>query len=552
MKKYKIFTTSVMMVALVAASSCKKQLDVKNPNQPTIDQASTESGIISLALGSIYQSGFNAVDLTNLTALGNSFFAMALYYHELLADDISSDIANQNINIVNLPDYVILDDGTKLVNQSPHKTNVRINNTRDKRASNLFYYEWAYMYALNNGMNTVLQTANTVSFGGDAATRLNTIKAWCYWWKGFAYSRIGSIYYAGLINNTAAATNSNYVAHDAIIAESNRYFNLAVTTLAAITNTTDYNTVLGQLIPVFLQSGNGGIPTPAVWTDNINTMLARNILANKLKSAMTTADWNNVLTLTNKGIKNGDAVFIGKTNATNPFFSLSAGSTSAMTAGNNASSTFKITERVLQEYKTGDKRKAENFSSQLYLNTVGGIISSTRWQLVSGGTGVAAPAGTNLPSYILADKTTVGNYQLFIAGSYEENELMKAEALINTDQINLGLASVDNVRTYQGAGLTPVAGTGLGLVAAQEELRRERRVALIFRGTAFYDARRWGIIYDITKGGGRTGAVVVSSTGVVSSNATINYNFLDYWDVPADESVINPPASGSAAIKNPN
>lgn len=552
MKKYKIYSISTIVAISLGITSCKKQLEVKNPNQPTIDQASSESGIISLALGSVYQGGFNAVDLSNLNALGNSFFSTALYYHELLADDISSDIANQNINIVNLPDYVVLDDGTKLVNQSPHKTNVRINNSRDKRASNLFYYEWAYMYALNNGMNTVLQTASTVSFGGDAATRLNTIKAWCYWWKGYAYARIGSVYYAGLINNTAAATSANYVAHDAIVAESNRYFNLAATTLAAITNTTDYTTVLTQLIPAFLQTGNGGVPTVAMWTDNINTMLARNLMANKLKSTMTATDWNAILTLTNNGIKKGDAVFIGKTVSSNPFFSLSNGSTSAMTAGNNASSTFKITERVLQEYKTGDKRMAENFSSQTYLNSVGGIISSTRWQLVSGGTGVAAPAGTNLPSYILADKTTLGNYQLFIAGSYEENELMKAEALINTDQINLGLASVDNVRIYQGAGLASVSGTGLNLVAATEELRRERRVALIFRGTAFYDARRWGVIYDITKGGGRTGAVVVSSTGVVSTKATINYDFLDYWDVPADEFVINPPSSGSAPIKNPN
>jgi len=39
---------------------------------------------------------------------------------------------------------------------------------------------------------------------------------------------------------------------------------------------------------------------------------------------------------------------------------------------------------------------------------------------------------------------------------------------------------------------------------------------------------------------------------VVYPNATINYNFMDYWDVPADETVKNPPAAGSAAVKNPN
>jgi len=75
---------------------------------------------------------------------------------------------------------------------------------------------------------------------------------------------------------------------------------------------------------------------------------------------------------------------------------------------------------------------------------------------------------------------------------------------------------------------------------------------LLFRGTAFYDARRWGVIYDISKGGGRKGCTVVTPDGTLNTNATINYNFLDYWDVPADEFVLNPPAAGSAPIKNPN
>jgi hypothetical protein len=295
-----------------------------------------------------------------------------------------------------------------------------------------------------------------------------------------------------------------------------------------------------------------------MWIDNINTMEARNLLANKLLSAMTPTDWNTILTLTNAGIKKNDLVFTGVTAAANGFLALSNGSTAAMTAGSNASSTFKISERLIQEYKPGDNRFSENYYSQQYLGQ--SIVSSTRWALANGGnstkvTGspaVPSPAGTNLPSYILADKSTPGNYQLWIAGSYEENELMKAEALINTGQIDLGLASVDNVRVYQGAGLPAVAGTGLSLALAKEELRRERRVALVFRGIAFYDARRQGYIYDISKGGGRTGCVVFNSDKTLNTNATINYNFLDYWDVPADEAVLNPPTAGSAPILNPN
>ncbi|MFM2360599.1 MAG: hypothetical protein RLY16_2592, partial [Bacteroidota bacterium] len=55
-------------------------------------------------------------------------------------------------------------------------------------------------------------------FSGDAASKRAAIKAWAYWWKGYAYSRIGSIYYAGIINDQAFTTNGNYVSKEAIIA----------------------------------------------------------------------------------------------------------------------------------------------------------------------------------------------------------------------------------------------------------------------------------------------------------------------------------------------
>jgi hypothetical protein len=161
--------------------------------------------------------------------------------------------------------------------------------------------------------------------------------------------------------------------------------------------------------------------------------------------------------------------------------------------------------------------------------------------------------GKGLPSVIVYTNTVDDTYELYLAGSYEENELMKAEALINTKQIDLGLARIDAVRNYQGAGLPPVSGTGLNLTGAREELRRERRVALPFIGLSFYDARRFGIINPLAEGGGRTGAVVVApTTGEVNTNATIEYNYLDYWDVPDNELAYNPPAAESAPVKNPS
>jgi hypothetical protein len=131
--------------------------------------------------------------------------------------------------------------------------------------------------------------------------------------------------------------------------------------------------------------------------------------------------------------------------------------------------------------------------------------------------------------------------------------LILAEAESYLGNIDAGLAHVDNVRAYQGAGLTPVSGVGLTVAQALEEVRRERRVALAFRGLSFYDARRWGFTYDVSKGGGRrkTNILDASSQRLIS-NCTINYNFIDFWDVPDNEVSVNKPSGSSAATKNPN
>lgn len=544
MKKYKYIVTSMIMAGVVCSSACKKELDVKNPNSPTLEQAKTESGLTSLAAGSVYINGFVNGD----GWLGDSFFSLCYGYHELLADDVSAQASNQNVNLVNVPDYAILDDGSRLTNPQRQIANLRLNNTRDKQGTNMFYYEWQSMYGLNNACNQILALTDNVSLGGDAATKQATYKAWAYWWKGLAYARLGSVYYAGLINDGVSVTNGNYVTSAALIAESNKNLTQAMTLLKGISNTATYTELMGKLIPSFFQVGNAQVPTTDMFVRSINTLMARNLLANTRTSAMTAANWQTILTLTNAGIQAGDNVFAGFTAANNYVFSAGGGSVAANTAGDKTATSFTISERLVQDIKTGDLRKSKNFlQGTPFYNQVGGFTFSTRWQLNDAK--LTPIPGNN--AFTIADKTP-GNQEVYMAGSYEENELMKAEALINTGQIDLGLASVDAVRTYQGAGLAKVSGTGLNLAAAQEELRKERRLALLFRGTAFYDARRWGVIYDISKGGGRTNAVVLTSSGVLNTNATINYNFLDYWDVPADEFELNPPAAGSAPIKNPN
>jgi hypothetical protein len=66
------------------------------------------------------------------------------------------------------------------------------------------------------------------------------------------------------------------------------------------------------------------------------------------------------------------------------------------------------------------------------------------------------------------------------------------------------------------------------------------------RGLAFYDARRWGVTESLEEGGGREGAVVLDGSGNVNTDATIDYNYLDYWGVPDDELDFNIPLDGSA------
>jgi hypothetical protein len=241
-------------------------------------------------------------------------------------------------------------------------------------------------------------------------------------------------------------------------------------------------------------------------------------------------------------------VFTGRSNENGDFLSPSAGTVAAKATGNPGSgTTYKISERLIQEYKPGDKRLENNYKqldNPWRGESARGNAFNTRWQLLSGGNGLA--------NVVVLSSREPGEYELYLAGTYEENLLMQAEAKINSGAIEEGLKLIDELRTVQGAGLPAVAGTGLSLADAREELRRERRVVLPFRGLSFYDARRWGVLDDISKGGGRTNAVVIDKDGQLNTKATINYNFMDYWDVPDNELVYNPPAGSSAPIRNPN
>ena len=48
----------LFFASTVAFTGCKKQLDVKNPNEPTPEASTNEQGILSVAQGGIYINGF--------------------------------------------------------------------------------------------------------------------------------------------------------------------------------------------------------------------------------------------------------------------------------------------------------------------------------------------------------------------------------------------------------------------------------------------------------------------------------------------------------------
>jgi hypothetical protein len=559
MKKINLYILS--LVSILLASSCKKELNQINPNSPTLaGNVTNEAGITAYALGGVYWDGLNYGD----GWLGNSYFSLPWGYHELMGDVAGGGAGSNNqTTTMGVPDSFTPDPvgapGTVVSNPSPEVSIIRdFNNTASTAAANnALYYEWSNMYAMIAAMNTALAQLPDVS--GLSADKVATIKAWCYWWKGFAYAQIGTMYYAGLIENKADSINNAFVSQSAIITESNNQLNNALTTLNSISNQSDYSTVIAELIPQQCQVGLGLPLSSAQWVRTINTMLARNILLNKLSPyvngnpaatitgasipAIASGDWTSIITFCTSGVQQGDYVFTGRSSAVNSFFTAPGGSVASLCSISNQVSTYKVSERLVQEFQAGDKRLA-NFTTINGIFTGDASTNSTRYSLVDG-------VDSGLKGIPILGSREVGGIEIYIGPTYEENALMLAEAYIQTGQIQNGLALIDAVRAYQGAGVPTVAGSNLTLAQALNVLTQERLAALAYRGLSFYDLRRWGWSYGVAKGGGRWGNNLIYN-GVLYTNAYINYNYMDYWDVPADETTKNTPSASSAAVVNPN
>ncbi len=519
MKSFLIKIGLIMSVFFLAVS-CEEDLDVQNPNDPTLDVLDTEDGLFRAMLGmySVFDGGYVWI---------------AQAHHECMGDALYIPWGNFSWRWANQPTKIILDDGTVVTPpQGGSQANELIlRNDRAQGDNNAFIWEWAYVYRLNNIGNLLLNKLDegNITLSGDAASKEATIRAFAHFWKGFAYSRIGSLYSAGILTDEFGANNPDYVTKERMIEEANAQFDRAIQQLGSISDEAVYTTTLERGIPDFMRPT--GVPTIESFTRLLNTAKARNILVNTKVANMTNELWNEVLNLASDGLQPGDNILEFRTANENSFF-LTGFNPYRVLIGWHF-----VSERLIQDFKEGDDRFTRNFAllATPEVNRSGrGIQYGTRYGFIP------IDEGGDYATL------TAGLARLDVAGTWEEAYLMRAEALIMTDKIEEGLALIDEVRNGQNAQLDAVAGTGLSMAEAYEELRRERRIGLFMRGLAFYDARRWGVTESLEEGGGREGAVVLDGSGNVNTDATIDYNYLDYWGVPDDELDFNIPLDGSA------
>ena len=520
----RINITLALIVTLLF--SCKEDLDIANKNAFTLDALNTEVGITQFATN-VYANMFFPDATSDYIWVGQA-------HMEIMGDGLYIPWGNYSWRWANQPSSITLDDGTVVTppDEGDQGASLEQRNTRAQGQENAFNHFWNPQYYVINTANVILQKIENdeVVFGSDADEKKKVLRAWALWWKAWGYSTVGSMYTAGLIMDepNVISPNPDYVSNDVILDEAEKLYDEAITLLNTLTFTSVYEDLMKDIIPVHFYQGANDVPTPDEWIRNINTMKARDLMVNQKVASMTSTDWNAIKALADIGLQSGDFEFL-YINDSNNWLTSQSLNYRVLIGWHMAS------ERLIQDFKAGDARFTRNFElrATARVNDRGrGIQYGTRYDWKEGDIASTAPYSANI----------------YIAGSYEENELMRAEALIRTGSLDAGLTLVDDVRTFQNSGLANVSGTGLSSTDAIEELRRERRVGLMLRAMSFYDARRWGVIDDVSNGGGRTGCVVLDDMGNVNTNATINYKYLDYWSVPAGEFDFNAPSTGSAPI----
>ncbi len=555
MKKMKKLLYILSTILLLAA--CKKTiLQLPNPNLPTPQSSlATEGGVDAFAMGIYYKW------IAYETGDGNTnFFDIAWYMESNMGDEDFTPYSNfgsrypMNIASITLPAPY----NTVVTNPSGFANNLAILenfNSRSAGDGNSIQYEWDCFYYVNAQANTLLQAlANpALKLSGDAATRMKLLRAWAYYWKGYAYSKIGSMYLSAVIDDspdsTAKGLTSNvYVMHDSVIGAANRNLEQAASIFASITENSDYDTTFKAIIPSFNVANH--VITPAMWVRQIHSFEARNYMANHKVATMSSSDWTTILNLAASGMLEGDYTLQwGMAPAGVPDLTQNLGFLFHPMALHSVSGGLSfVSERLIQDIQPGDQRFTigfEPYPTGTVVNVLNrGIQFGTRYAPVDIEKG-GLYATENFSSAAVVP----------IAPTWEETALMTAEADIYLGNTDAGLQLIDQVRASQNAGLPPLAGSGISQDSAISQLHSERRIGLYLHNVSWYDARRWGITAPASAGGGRIGNIVVPGSLINQTAAKvlpcfINYDFVDYWDVPQNELDFNPAGAGSAPVKN--
>jgi hypothetical protein len=519
MRKILKISVQVFFVFLLGCQNNLLDTDIEpsNINAPSINSLNNKEGLTTFAKG-IYN--FIASDDV-FEAEGDEKESPMLFYtygyHEAMGDVLVIPWGNFGSRWVNQTESITLDNGTLVIppagGAQPEELAAR--NTRAAGSNNALQYEWRDMYSLIVQSNTIIEALDNLTADNETLLAFN---AWALWWKAYAYHRLGSLYEQGpivekgLFTNPTSEPNPVFLPREELISKSNQLLKELETLLNTVSDDFVFNRQFNNFQLAYLTASvdKTGL------IENINTLKVRNLVYNTKVTEMSTNDWNAVISLANEGVSSNLSAFTMQSETS--FID------NEWLPGRIGALWYLPSERLIQDINMEDNR--------LEYFVPGFIFPNPRGRGIQYGVTHAWNDNTAIVSQVPLEVT------MYYAGSFEENQLFLAEAKVRINQIESGLAHLDMVREFQNSGLSATVGKGFSKDQALEEIRKERRLALILRAVAFYDARRYGIA-----SGSRTGAHVLDENAILNTNATINYGYLEYWPVPAFEADYNPPSS---------
>ena len=516
MKKILNLTIYALLITLFACQDniLDTNIDPVDNNLPSTSSLTNVDGLTTFAKGSYDFLSSEDVFEDVGTEKESPLLFFSYGYHETMGDVMAMPWGNFGGRWINQTESITLDDGTVVTPPAggPQPGEIAIRNTRAAGSDNALQYEWRDMYSLIIQSNTVLEALPDLT-ASDANKQ--AFNAWALWWKAYAYSRLGSLYEQGLINDKGLLTNptsepeTTFVSRTALIDKSNSVLDELASVLSGVSDDAGFDSRFVALQVGYLTAK----VDKAGLIENVNSLKIRNKVYNTKVTDMSDGDWNEIIALANNGVSSNENAFIMQSETS--FID------NNWLPGQVTGFWYFPSDRLIQDINPGDARLNLYFEPDFdFPNPRGRGIqygASKFWN-------DETPIVSSTPLAV----------KMYYAGSFEENQLFLAEAKVRTGDVEGGLGHLDAVRNFQNSGLAATVGTGLSDVEALEEIRKERRLALLMRAVSFYDARRYGVA-----SGSRTGARVLDENGVVNTNATIKYGYLEYWPVPAFESDFN-------------